>query len=140
LKRAVGIAHTLGIVLHIIITLPNQIVQLLRHTRIQRCPTHHHALMAVKGIAYGFEMRCERLQSVMDAACMCSYGVIGRDNPDNHKQGGDAWDHCCKKARIAQLSSKTQQGTHMGCPASVVLAAQQYQQPISGMTAPRCMG
>jgi hypothetical protein len=91
LKRVLGIAHLLGIVLTIIITLPNQIVQLLMHTRIQRCHTNNHALMAVKGMAYGFEMRCERPQSVMDSAWMCSYGVIGRDNTDNHKQGGDAW-------------------------------------------------
>ena len=69
LKRVVGIAHLLGIVLNIIITLHNQIVQLLMHTRIQSCPTHNHALIAVKGIAYGFEMLCERPQSVMDAAC-----------------------------------------------------------------------
>ena len=69
LKHVLGIAHLLDIVLNIIIALHNQIVQLLMHTRIQRCHTHNHALMAVKGIAYGFDMLSERTQSVMDSAC-----------------------------------------------------------------------
>jgi hypothetical protein len=70
LKRVLGIAHLLGIVLNIIITLHKQVLQLLMHTHIQRGHTNNDALVSFKGIAYGFDMLVKTAEPLIDSACM----------------------------------------------------------------------